>query len=150
MTINITDCNRSVSNILFVHRIITLAIAILTLSAGWGCKFMNHESYYSGKFVVTSKNEKLIIIKEWRNFDWAQPGDGYIAPETEASTSFQKLSQIPESTVVTWVFEGAPSEEVHSQTIDLKGVIPKNTEGYTNFTFGEDGIWTVKFVPTAK
>lgn len=88
---------------------IILVVAILSLSAGWGCGFMKHGSRYSGDFAVINKNEKLVIIKEWKNFGWAQPGDGHIAPGTEASTSFPKLDQIPESTVVTWVFEGAPS-----------------------------------------
>lgn len=33
-----------------------------------------------------------------------------------------------------------------SQKINLKGIVPQNTEGQAEFIFGEDGVWTVRFV----
>lgn len=80
----------------------------------------------------------------------AQPGRGYIVREGPKSSFFPKLDRIPESTIVSWVSEDDEDGPVHSQTIDLKGVVPKNTEGSTEFTFGENGIWSVKFVPKTK
>jgi len=75
---------------------------------------------------------------------------GYISREGPKSSDFPKLDRIPESTVVSWVFDDDEDGPVHSQAIDLRGVVPKNIEGRTEFTFGEDGIWSVKFIPEVK
>jgi hypothetical protein len=136
-------------------RVYRLTGALVTMSiiyAIGGCARNAPGPLYSGDFVVFSKNEKTIVIKDWAGFGGARPADGYITTgkgETSslgAGTHFPKLDRFPESTVVSWVLEDDQEGEVFSQEINLKGIVPQNTEGQTEFIFDENGVWTVRFV----
>lgn len=130
--------------------LLLLALLSYPLTALAGCGSSPPMPYFSGEFSVSSKYGEPIIIKDWQGFGAAQPARGYIIPEADKIVFFPKLDRLPESTVVSWVLESDENGEVFSQEIDLKGVVPPNTEGQTEFTFGEDGKWTVRFVPAAE
>lgn len=136
-------------------RVYRLTGALVTMSiiyAIGGCAPNDPGPFYSGDFVVLSKNEKAIVVKDWAGFGMARPAQGYVdmgkgeMSSFGAETHFPKLDRFPESTVVSWVLKDDEEGEVFSQEISLKGIVPQNTEGETEFIFDENGVWTVRFV----
>ncbi|MBX3450080.1 MAG: hypothetical protein KF777_10995 [Planctomycetaceae bacterium] len=134
-----------------VYRLTGTLVTMSIIYAIGGCAPNDPGPFYSGDFFVLSKNEKAIVIKDWAGFGMARPPQGYVdmgkgmsadGPETH----FPRLDFFPESTVVTWVLEDDQEGEVFSQEINLKGIVPQNTEGQTEFIFDENGVWTVRFV----
>ena len=125
------------------YQLVWVIVSGLAVAAGSGCA---RAPWYSGEFVVLSNYDRTIVVKDWQEFGEAQPGRGFIGPGVEKSTFFPHLDRIPASTVVSWVIEEDDGGEVFSQKIDLQNIVPPNTDGYTEFLFGADGVWTVRFV----
>lgn len=124
-----------------------LCIGVTSLSTVLsGCGSRDPDPFYSGDFVVFSEYDRTIIIKDWEGFGGAQPAGGYVLPQSECSSFFPNLDQFPQSTTVRWQIDEESSGPTHSQTIDLNGVVPANTAGTTEFRFGADGVWSVRFV----
>lgn len=123
-----------------------LCIGVTSLSAVLsGCGSRDPNPFYSGDFVVFSEFDRTIRILNWEGFGGAQPARGNVLPQAECSSFFPKLDQFPQSTTVRWQIDNESTGPPHSQTIDLTGVVPANTAGTTEFLFGADGVWTVRF-----
>jgi|GEM_PF-3547450 len=122
-------------------------VCMAVLCGVTGCVRSAASPYFAGSFSVSNETDQKIQVKSWANFGVAQPARGFITPGAGngASTFFPNLDKYPESTVVTWVYVADKTQQLHSQSIELKGVVPKNVDGQTHFTLGEDGVWNVRF-----
>lgn len=136
----------------WLHKLKRITVMMSLAYSICGCAPDEPNPFYSGNFAVVNEGDKTVVIKGWANFGEAQPAEGFIVPGAGngKSSFFPKLERFPESTVVSWVLEDDQEGEVFSQEINLKGVVPQNTEGQTEFILGEDGVWTVRFVPAVE
>lgn len=135
----------------FIDQLMLWGLMVTALS-GSGCDNGQRSirgPWYSGDFTVRSKFPVEIEIKEWKGFGFESPpggraGGGY--PGGGAGASFGRISSLPSQTTVYWG-EFDSNTAWKTQTIDLRGVVPRNTEGTTVFTLSEDGVWSVQFEP---
>lgn len=114
-----------------------------------GCASRDPDPFDSGDFVVFSEFDRTIRILDWEGFGGAQPARGNIVPQAECSGFFPKLDRFPQPATVRWHIDNESTEPAHSQDIDLTGVVSANTAGTTEFLFGADGVWSVRFSRSA-
>ncbi len=121
-------------------------IAVVVVAVSQRAEISNRQ-WYSGNFAVWSDYPHTIIIKDWSDFGYAQPGGGIVITGAEDSAFFPNLDRIPKKTVVTWEVEG--DAVLHRQTIDLTGIVPPKTMGITIFELDAQMVWHVVFEPVA-
>lgn len=101
--------------------------------------------WYSGRFKTKSTNDQAITIIDWTGFGAARPLEGFLSQVGTKEAIFPRLDRIPSETTVKWRFLSDDSQTIHSQSIELNGVVPPNRDGTTIFMFDNEGVWTVTF-----
>jgi hypothetical protein len=106
--------------------------------------------HYSGKFRSINSSDHDIFIKICTGFGWESPdaGEMHASGTGGAEVFFDPIPSFPEITTITW--DDRVTGKESSQTVMLKGVVPQGVDGVTEFEFGSDYQWTVRFVPSAK
>lgn len=63
-----------------------------------------------------------IRIVEWKGYSGVCPTTGWVNNGSECEMRFGMVPWTPESTIVVW--KVGDSKELHSQTVDLRDVVP--------------------------
>jgi|GEM_PF-6476725 len=134
----------------FIGQMMLWGLMVTALS-GSGCDNGQRSirgPWYSGNFSVECNYPEKIEVKEWKGFGFAGPLNGVASRSGSKGSHFGRITSLPSQTTVYWG-EFDSNTAWKTQTIDLRGVVPRNTEGTTVFTLSEDGIWSVRFEPTS-
>ena len=104
--------------------------------------------FYSGEFCTGNNCNRDIEMLDCSNFGFISPDAGLLQAGPEGGCSpknYPPLREFPKETTIRWRY--ADTGEEHSETIDLRGIVPPGNEGVTEFIFTNEYKWRVRFIP---